>query len=104
LGGNAQEEVMSKLLSAWQKFESEFLEALASEYNAEDEAEYIAPLRSAILEAAQLVHAPDAAYASACKVCGKPVGADGHLDLADIGGVVTITAAYCGYHWQKLGE
>ena len=44
---------MSKLLDAWQNFENEFLSALAAQYNQEDEKEYIEPLRSAILEAAQ---------------------------------------------------
>jgi hypothetical protein len=56
--------------------------------------------------AAEQRNEPDkgGSYASACKVCGKPVGPDGHLDLADIDGVVTITAAYCAEHWRRLGE
>jgi seryl-tRNA synthetase len=50
------------------------------------------------------LHAPDVAYASACKVCGKPVDSHGHYDMAIIDGTPTITAAYCADHWQQLGE
>jgi hypothetical protein len=39
-----------------------------------------------------------------CKVCGDPVGSDGHILVAMQGGKEIETSAYCAKHWKELGE
>lgn len=55
-------------------------------------------------KAVEHVNAPDKSFALPCKVCGKPIGLDGHVVVADVDGKEIVTAAYCAEHWQKLGE
>lgn len=47
---------------------------------------------------------PDKSFKLPCKVCGKPIGLAGHVNVADVDGKVIVTSAYCPEHWQKLGE